>query len=225
MSSVPVDASDWTWVLDDDAPLGVCGCLTFVRRASERQVLAGFAMDADTARLMTADEVRLDPVLSSASYPEPGPFWVRVARVGDWAVGIEWMQTKGDAENVAKGLSIGTEAIAVSVPGELGFGVFRYYDDGVWTTHFCFGEGYDTRGGTDPDRFRDALAAVGLGGMESGTLQPAPKLREATLGTLTMLTNTFGIRLPYDVYAGPLLTASRTARYFYQPPKQPDSVS
>jgi hypothetical protein len=205
---------DWRWVLDDYAPLGMCGCLTFARDATERDVLAAFEMDADAARRLTADEARTDPGLGLCGVN--GPYWVRVAGIDGWGVGIEWMQIKGDAEGVAQRLSRGREALVISTT-VLGFAVFGYFVDNEWVTGFHIADGYDTRGGREPDRFADALAAVGLGGMERGELANPPSLHEATLAVLTMLTGLFGIRLLQATYEAPLLTGVRPDEYHYDP--------
>jgi hypothetical protein len=182
----------------------LCGCVTIARGVSERDMLTAFGMDPDSARMMTAEEVSLDPLLGRADAPP----WVRVARVGEWAAGLECMQVKGDLEYAVERVSVSTEALCLSVtintPGN-----FNYYVDGEWMTSFGIWEPYDSRAGADPNRFHDALA--GLGGLDDGTLDNDTAVPELIVGVLGMFTSLFGIRLPRDVYEGPLLTASSGA--------------
>jgi hypothetical protein len=202
-------------VYSDDEPLGLTGCVTFARGLTERAVFERFDMAPESARPLAADEVRLDPVLGTAT--EDGPFWVRVARIGDWSAAIEWLQLGGYLDNIAARLSLGTEAVSIAVTAK-GSGTVNYFVDGDWTTCFELGAPYDTRAGSQPDRFHQALVDVGLAGIANGTGEDLP-LHRQIVATLTMLTNEFGIRLPHAVYQSALPTAYRTHRYTYQPPR------
>jgi hypothetical protein len=129
---------------------------------------------------------------------------------------LEQEEFKGRLDNIAVRLSLGGESVVIDTNIK-GFGSLTYFVDGVWISQFGIGEGYDTRGGREPNYFHDALTEVGLGGLDDGTLANPPRMGKQTIGVLTMLTKTLGIRLPHDLYAGPLPTASRTGTYFYQP--------
>jgi uncharacterized protein DUF6461 len=175
-------------------------------------MLEVFEMDPDSARTMTVTEV--ETAMREVPPPPDGPYWVRVAEHGGWGVALEIMELKGFLDNIVQRASLGTEAVTISVnakgPGEL-----SYYVDGTWTTQFGISEPYDTRAGTEPNRFRDALAEVGLGGLEDGTIAGPPPIKDQLGGVLTMLTTSLGISLPREVYFGPLLTGKRTQPYAY----------
>ncbi|GAA0594508.1 hypothetical protein GCM10010174_07090 [Kutzneria viridogrisea] len=210
--------SAWSWVLDasDGALFSLAGCLTFVRGRSAWQVFDGFGIDPRTAREMTHDQLCADPLFVDAGF-DAGPFWVRVAEVGDWAVGIEYLQLRGWLGNIGCKLSRGTEAVTVARTIK-GPGTINYFRDREWVTSFRIGEGYDTRAGVRPDHFYDALAAHGLAGLDDGTLpQDGPGLREQLIGVLEMVTGELGIRLPYDRFAGPLPAGYRSAPYTFHP--------
>jgi hypothetical protein len=211
----PGQGGQWDWIAAFGDPwlLGENGSVTFARDQTENGMLEGFEMDPDSAMPMTAAEAEAE-ILETLS--DEGPFWVRVAEVDGWGVAIEPYQFKGRQDNLAARLSLGGESVVIDTNFK-GFGGFAYYVDGIWMSQFAIGEHHDTRAGREPNRFHDALAEVGLGGLDDGTLADPPRLKQQIVGVLTMLTNTLGIRLPQDVYAGPLLTASRTERYVFQP--------
>ena len=209
-----VGASEWGWIQEAGGPFVdcLCGCVTFARGVSERDMLATFGMDPDSARMMTAEEVGLDPLLGRADAPPR----VRVARVGEWAAGLECMQLKGDLEYAVERVSAGTEALCLSVtittPGN-----FKYYVDGEWMTSFGIWEPYDSRAGADPNHLHGALAAAGLGGLDDGTLDDDRTVPQLIVALLGMSMNLFGIWLPRDVYEGSLPTASSgTEPYTFQ---------
>jgi hypothetical protein len=122
----------------------------------------------------------------------------------------------GYLDNIARRLSAGTESISVSATAN-GTGNLSYFVDDVWTSAFEIGQPYDSRAGSNPNYFHDALAEVGLSGMDDGTMVDLPPLRRQLLGVLEMLARTKGIRLPEEVYMSPLLTAYRTEPYSYVP--------
>ena len=205
--------SDWDWIVSSqDEPLGLTGCVTFVRGVTERAVFEGFEMDPDSARTLTAEEARLDPVLCRAT--DDGPFWVRVARVGEWCAAIELFQLSGYLDNIASRLSTGTESLAIAVTAKES-GVVNYFVDGVWTTSFELGVGYDSRGGREPNRFREPLRAAGLTRLAGGEDHDLT-LHQEIIAVLTMFTKTLGIRLPLETFHGPLPTAYRNQHYHYR---------
>jgi hypothetical protein len=207
--------SDWDWITEfgDTWVLGSNGCLTFARGHSERGMLEVFEMDPDSAVPMTPGETESE---IDESATDDGPFWVRVADVAGWGVAMEYFELKASLDNIAQRASLGTESVVIEMNIK-GFGHLDYLVDGEWVSSFGIGEHYDTRAGREPNLFHDALADVGLGGLDDGTLDDPPRMKHQIVGVLTMLTNTLGIRLPRDVYSGPLLTASRTERYVFHP--------
>jgi hypothetical protein len=206
------ESPDWQWWVRGEI---LCQGLTFVRGISEREMLIGFETDPDAARPMTPTEAWQDPALANADF-DNGPYWVRVARVGEWASAIEWSRTMSYLDNIVRRLSAGTESISISATAN-GTGNLSYFVDDIWTSGFEVGQPYDSRAGSDPNYFHDALAEVGLSGMDDGTMVDLPPLRRQLLGVLEMLTRTKGIRLPEQVYMSPLLTGYRTEPYSYVP--------
>ena len=211
--TVPVlESPDWEWWVRGEI---LSQGLTFVRGISEREMLMGFEMDPDAARPMTPTEAWHDPTLANADFDD-GPYWVRVAKVGEWALAIEWSRIMSYLDNIVRRLSAGTESISISATAN-GTGNLSYFVDDVWTSGFEIGQPYDSTAGSDPNYFHHALAEVGLSGMDDGTMVDLPPLSRQLLGVLEMLTRTKGIRLPEEVYMSPLLAAYRTEPYAYGP--------
>jgi hypothetical protein len=206
-------SAEWAWIVANGSPwlLGETGCLTFARGVSERGVLEAFAMDPDTAVPLTAAEAEAQIL---ATLGNDGPYWVRVAHVDGWGIAVEQYEFKARLDNIGARLATDGESVVVDTNFK-GFGSVDYFVAGAWISHFGINEGYDTRAGREPDHFHDALAAVGLGGLDDGTMADRPRMPDQIVGILTMLTNELGIHLSHDVYAGPLLTASRTERHVH----------
>ncbi len=153
-------------------------------------MLLGFEMNPDAARPMTPTQAWHDPTLANADF-DNGPYWVRVAKVGEWALAIERGRIMGYLDNIARRLSAGTESISISATAN-GTGNLSYFVDDVWTSTFEIGQPYDSRAGSNPNYFHDALAEVGLSGMDDGTMVDLPPLRRQLLGVLEMLARTKG---------------------------------
>jgi hypothetical protein len=119
-------------------------------------------------------------------------------------------------DNIVRRLSAGTESISISATAN-GTGNLSYFVDDIWMSGFEIGQPYDSRAGSDPNYFHEALIEVGLSGTDDGTMVDLPPLRRQLVGVLEMLTRTKGIRLPEQVYMRPLLTAYRTEPYSYVP--------
>jgi hypothetical protein len=201
--------NSWDWLTGEHGRWSaeVLSTLTFARGLSESQLLTGFGMDPATAVPMTEDQA----VTAQHGVTER-TYWVRVTRVGDWGVAFEPNDLSARLDYLANLLAtMSSEVASICVVTPSGLSSLDYYLDGVLTT----GLGIDDGGtiGPDPTRFDDALAAVGMG------TQPQDDFSfEERIGrVLEMLTNTLGVSLPESVYLGPMLTASRTEPYSYQP--------
>lgn len=160
-------------------------CLTFVRGATERQVFARFGADPDAA------------VPSESSEPDGTPA-VRVARSGDWLVGIETnIPPQGVRPETLRRLSVGAEAVALyqdigKLNHELGYAADGDVVSAVTTTVPPYWSG------RDPGRLAVLGRELGLG---VGT-RPASGPTDLEI-LLTMAERTFGLSLDEEIWDQP----------------------
>jgi hypothetical protein len=123
--------------------------MTFVRGADERTVLTGLGVDPDDAMPPA------DPEFSSA----PG---ITIIRSGDWLVALE--QTawpRGIRPDVLRGLSAGTEAVAIDEDIAKGSHRLAHAADGEIVTEVTTSLP-PSWGGTQPDRLRPLAEELGM---------------------------------------------------------------
>lgn len=200
----PAGDGEWQWTVQRYGPLNLLGCLTFVREVDPAAVIEAFGLDPTAARLLTSTEAR--QAATGAGSPTTLA-WVRVGRVDDWTFAIEDGDLTGSSGGVARRLSQGREAVAISYVEGAALGNVEYFVDGAAVTSF---EPLlaSIRYGTEPDRFLPQMRLVGLdvdGGADIDLDEYDPMI-----AALEMLTLALGIRLPYDVATGPVLTAAVT---------------
>lgn len=194
-------------------PFDPGGCLTFARGVSRDDMFSAFDLDPSSARPMTPWQVENHPVLSTAGYEE-GPQWIRVAEDGGWTVAIEFVQMKGEQDNIALRLAGTTEVVCVSFNAKES-GAISYLRDSAVVTSFLVGHPYDTRRGREPHLLDAELHAAGL--PYGADRSPRQDLAAA----LDMLTDRFGVSLSPALYAQPLPTAYRMHLYRFRPPGSP----
>ncbi|RZS43066.1 hypothetical protein EV193_10242 [Herbihabitans rhizosphaerae] len=203
---------DWDWVITGDSPFSPGGCLTFAKGLAPEEMFRAFDLDPSSARPMTPEQVDTDPVLSTAGYEE-GPQWIRVAEDAGWTVAIEFIQMKGEQDNIALRLAATTDVVCVSFNAK-GFGTVTYLREGGVVVSFGVGQPYETRVGREPGFLDTELRAAGL---VTGDLFTGGELVPA----LELLTERFGVRLSRERYAEPLPTAYREHLYRYPLPGFP----
>jgi hypothetical protein len=158
------------WLLQGSRPRGLpSGCMTFVRGADERLVLAGLGVEPD-------DAVRPDsPEFAST----PG---ITIVGSGDWLVALEtaaW--PRGIRPDVLLRLSVGTEAVVVFEDiGKLNHEFAHAVDGEVITAvTTCVPPSW---GGTQPDRLRPLAEELGMGYQDG-----SPSGSDYDLGDLEIL--------------------------------------
>ena len=190
-------------------------------------MLRAFEMDPESAGPMTAAELPEGPLLGQPGFYE-GPTWVRVAKEGEWAIGIEDRIAKAFLENIVARVSLGTESAAVSWTTR-GDATVMYRRDGSHISTFSTSTRdprYTTTGtpdsgtGSEPHYFDEALAARGFAESDAAKVSDLP-LPERMVVLLGIVSEIFGIRLSQETYNSPLLTAHRTTPYRYEPWRNP----
>jgi Family of unknown function (DUF6461) len=171
-------------------------CVTFVRGASQDEVLAGFGADPGEAEVRTLAEV----ITAESSWQvEYGPF-VRVGRSGEWLFAWEEASHEGTRPEVLRRVSHGGEAVVVRHALDA-FAEFGYAAGGVVVSHLVTIVPY-RRSGSDPDRFLPLLRQAGLdfetaAQHDAGDEQPVLGDLEAVL---TVVERAFGLSLsPQEV--------------------------
>ncbi|PRW62256.1 hypothetical protein CEP50_16425 [Actinopolyspora mortivallis] len=136
-------------------------CLTFVRDVDPVAVLRGLGADVPHVPVLSnAEAEAYREEVASDEWELDRVSAVRVAELGDWSVSIELLSLHGGDVATLEGLSRGTEAVSVSRdPNALSR--FSYARDGELVTDFDPLFPTD-RFGSDPDRFLDEMAEVGL---------------------------------------------------------------
>ncbi len=164
-------------------------------------MLLAFEMNPDSARPITAAELTEGPLLGQPGFYE-GPTWVRVAKEGEWAIGIEDRIANAFLEYIVARVSLGTESVAVSWTTR-GNATVIYFRDGLristFSTHprdsrFRTTGAPDSRTGPEPNYFDEALAVRGFAESDAAKVSVLP-LTERMVVLLGILGELFGIRL------------------------------
>lgn len=141
-----------TWLVQQPGSRGLPGfmCMTFVRGADERAVLAGLGVDPDDAMAPG------DPEFEST----PG---ITIVRSGDWLVALEdAVYARGIRPDVLLRLSAGTEVVVIYEDIGKGNNQFAHVVDGEVITSVTTSMP-PSWGGTQPDRLRPLAEELGMG--------------------------------------------------------------
>jgi uncharacterized protein DUF6461 len=201
---------NWAW-LTSPASVALDGALTFVHRMSVADVFRAFDIDPGSARTMTAEQALADPVLRTAGFDD-GPQWIRVAESGEWTVAVEYFQQKAHVDGIASHLARDTEVVLIAAnEGEPA--AVSYLSHGEYVFAFECGAPYDSRGGSHPHLFDDAMFDAGLLDFPSRA-----SIGESVIAMTAILAQHLGFTLTPETVTGPLPTAHRMHRYAPPPP-------
>ncbi|MEV0634114.1 DUF6461 domain-containing protein [Streptomyces sp. NPDC050619] len=185
---------EFAWLDSGDI---VAFCVTLAKGLSAQEALERAGCDVTTlAWLSAAEAMDRQPPRSG---PDSGP--VRAARVGEWAVLLEFETRAGADWAVLQRLSRGAEAVSVADSDQVG--LFCYAVDGVLVASF------DTtvpeqRYGVDPDRLLGQMRAVGL----LSTAQGAPVAISSRQGAMRLIQEITGVVIDEEtMFDEELLTA------------------
>jgi hypothetical protein len=191
----------WDWILDGG--LADAGSLMFIRGKPLQRVIEAHGMVPGNARVLPyarAQEAIRAPVRDGRGVVlRP---WIRVGTSGDWAFVLDetWTGPSGSDEELAAGLSAGTETAWVSWAD--GTGSFEFRVNGEVITWFDPVEPW-ARYGAQPDRFVVPMREVGLA-VDKPRRGTAPASVNPWTAVLELLTLALGIRLERDIALGPL---------------------
>ncbi|GAA4872265.1 DUF6461 domain-containing protein [Saccharopolyspora cebuensis] len=166
----------FSWLGD---PQVVMWCVTFVRGASPVEALRRLGAEPVSEKL-TAGE--------AASHPtaDEGAWIARAAELDPgWSVVVELLSWQGARPELLEPLAADTEVVSVFSSGS-GADVFHYAAGGQVVTWFE-PTMPESCGGTEPDRFAEAMQRVGLGADEEFTSGPG--------GALELIRQEFGVEL------------------------------
>jgi len=141
-----------TWLVQQPGSRGFPGwlCMTFVRGADERGLLAGLGVDPDDAMAPG------DPEFEST----PG---ITIVRSGEWLVALEdAVYARGIQLDVQLRLSAGTEVVVIYEDIGKGNNRFAHVVDGEVITSVMT-TAPPSWGGTQPDRLRPLAEELGMG--------------------------------------------------------------
>ena len=141
-----------TWLVQQPGSRGFPGwlCMTFVRGADERGLLAGLGVDPDDAMAPG------DPEFEST----PG---ITIVRSGEWLVALEdAVYARGIRLDVQLRLSAGTEVVVIYEDIGKGNNRFAHAVDGEVITSVMT-TAPPSWGGTQPDRLRPLAEELGMG--------------------------------------------------------------
>lgn len=198
----------WDWIRHGGMELA--GCLIFVRDARQEQVIRGFGMDPDAARLLP--EERAGEAIPFRVWDDEANTiapYIRVGRAGEWAFAISGtgLDLSDYHDAAATRLSAGTDAVMVI--WTMTANGLDYLVDGEQVVSFQPEMAW-YRYGSDPDRFLEQMRQAGLDTEPpSPDDDPGDEYRDEVIAALDMLTLALGIRLPEEVARGPLLTVQR----------------
>ena len=180
-----------TWLADQPDVGSWPFCLTFVRGATEREVLEGFGADPG------------DAVAARATIPfgeAHDPPRVMVGRSGDWVFALEEnIPAQGTRPEVLRRVSDRTEAVAVY--NDIGKGndefVHAFNGEVITAVTTCIPPSW---GGSEPDRLRSLAEEIALDDDGESGLLGLDVL-------LALAEGVFGISLDEEDLSGPLIAA------------------
>lgn len=199
------------WLASRAGTQGWPFCLTFVRGADERTVLAGFGANPHAAASMTA--------AGTAAAPS-----IRVGRTGKWTFAMEGnIPPQGTRSAVLRRVSAGTEAVAI-------------YRD-IANLNHEFAHAYDSEviaavttsvpphwRGSDPEHFRPLAEELGLAGGADSDLDDLQVLLALTEGVFGLSLDETDYRSLSAVPILPVLDDLPAPQAAQSPPRVGDPV-